>query len=217
VKIGPDRNLYATFSTGEQATADNAGSYAGKIVRVTEDGLTPPDNPASSPIVSLGHMLVGGFDWQPGTNLLWLAERDARARDRLSAFSSPLRALKTSERSLARRSAESVEFIQAFAIEPALDPSGATFYSHSLLPGFANDLFVGALAGKHLRRIHFDPHDLTRIAAAERLLDGQYGRISDVVTGPDGTLYLCTSNVGTGSAAAGGDQLLRMTPANSRP
>ena len=45
---------------------------------------------------------------------------------------------------------------------------------------------------------------------AEPLLDGAFGRISDVIAGTDSALYLCTSNVGTATASADDDRLLRV-------
>ena len=77
---------------------------------------------------------------------------------------------------------------------PSIAPSGASFYTGTAITGFRQNLFVGTLAGQHLLRVRFDPNDPNRVAATERLLAGRFGRIRDVVNGPDGALYLCTSN-----------------------
>jgi glucose/arabinose dehydrogenase len=54
-----------------------------------------------------------------------------------------------------------------------------------------------------------------RVTAQERLLEGTYGRIRDVIPGPDGSLYFCTNNRdGRGSPAADDDRVLRIVPAS---
>ena len=97
---------------------------------------------------------------------------------------------------------------------PAVAPSGASFYTGATIPGFRNDFFFAALAGEHLRRLRFDPTDPTRIVGDERLLQSRFGRLRDVVTGPDGALYVLTSNRdGRGSPTADDDRILRLIPA----
>jgi glucose/arabinose dehydrogenase len=51
------------------------------------------------------------------------------------------------------------------------------------------------------------------IAVQERLLENEYGRIRDVVTGPDGFLYFATSN-GRGGSNASDDRIARIVPAS---
>jgi len=54
-----------------------------------------------------------------------------------------------------------------------------------------------------------------RIVAQERLLEGAFGRIRDVVTGPEGYLYLCTNNRdGRGSPVETDDRIVRLVPEN---
>ena len=48
----------------------------------------------------------------------------------------------------------------------------------------------------------------------EVLYDGEYGRLRDVAVGPDGAVYLATSNRdGRGSPADEDDRILRIAPA----
>jgi aldose sugar dehydrogenase len=195
IRIAADHTVYVALPAGDQTTAESYASYAGKMLRINQDGTTPRDNQAATPVLSSGEAVTGGFDWHPATGRLWLTGRDWTGRDFIRDFQLGLRGAAT--------------------FETPVDPSGAVFYTHRRIDGFANDLFIGALNGRHLRRVHFSQPDPNRIEITEHLLDGQYGRISAVAVGPDGALYFCTSNVGTTSAAIGDDRLLRVTPARN--
>jgi glucose/arabinose dehydrogenase len=194
LRVAKDHTVYVTLPANDQSAAESYASYAGKMLRINEDGTTPRDNHSASPIISSGQAVPGGFDWHPATGRLWLTGRDWPGRDFIMDFM------------LGPRSAAT--------FESPVDPSGAAFYAQRRIAGFANDLFIGALNGRHLRRVHFSRSDPNRIEITEHLFDGQYGRISDVAVGPDGALYFSTSNAGTTSAAAGDDRLLRVTQAN---
>ena len=51
------------------------------------------------------------------------------------------------------------------------------------------------------------------IATEEVLLEGEFGRLRTVVEGPDGAIYVLTSNRdGRGSPADEDDRILRVTP-----
>ena len=96
---------------------------------------------------------------------------------------------------------------------PTIAPSGASFYRGQRLPQFTNNLFVAALRGTLLLRLRIDPA-ARRIAGQERLLEGQFGRLRDVVSGPDGYLYFCTNNRdGRGSPTSDDDRVARLVPA----
>jgi glucose/arabinose dehydrogenase len=45
------------------------------------------------------------------------------------------------------------------------------------------------------------------------ILDGQYGRLRDIVVAPDGTLYIATSNRdGRGRPSSDDDRIIRIVP-----
>jgi glucose/arabinose dehydrogenase len=194
IRVAADHTVYITLPADDQPTAQSYGSYLGKLLRINQDGTTPQSNQPPSPIISSGQAVVGGFDWQPVTGRLWLTGRDWQGRDFLLDLLLGPRAAST--------------------FESPVDPSGAVFYPLQRIAGFANDLFIAALNGRHLRRVHFNRSDPKRIDVTEHLFDGLYGRISDVAVGPDGALYFSTSNAGTTSATAGDDRLLKVTTGN---
>ncbi len=72
---------------------------------------------------------------------------------------------------------------------PDIAPAGTAFYSGRLIPGWRDNLFVCALAGKHLVRLVLQGD---RVVAEERLLTELDTRLRDVREGPDGALYVMT-------------------------
>ena len=84
---------------------------------------------------------------------------------------------------------------------PSIAPSGMLFYTGDLFPDWAGNLFVGALVGTHLQRLVLDGD---RVVQEERLLVELGQRIRDVRQGPDGALYVLTSEME--------GRLLKLTP-----
>jgi len=83
---------------------------------------------------------------------------------------------------------------------PSIAPSGMAFYTGSLFPEWRGNLFIGAMAGRHLVRLVLDGE---RVVPEDKLLEELDLRIREVREGPDGALY-----------ALGTDSLLRIVPAN---
>ena len=212
LRFGPDGLLYIT--TGDAANeslAQDVASYAGKVLRLNTDGTTPRANPFSSPIYSYGHRNPQGFDWHPATGDLWASEHGATGNDEINVIDSGANygwpRIEGSETLPGMRAP--ITFYN-----PAIAPSGASFYRGQRFPQFTNNLFVATLRGTLLLRLRIDAAS-RRIVSQERLLEGTFGRIRDVVTGPDGYLYFCTNNRdGRGSPSADDDRILRLVPAS---
>lgn len=212
LRFGPDGLLYMTMGdAAEPSVAQDPASLNGKILRLNDDGSTPRDNPFSSPVYSIGHRNPQGIDWDPATGNLWETEHGQSANDEVNLV----------ERGKnygwpvieAGQEAPGMERPVLFFTETAA-PSGASFYRGTRLAPFAGNFFFGALRGVHLHRVQLEPGDRRRVAAQEKLLDGRFGRIRDVVSGPDGALYFCTSNRdGRGTPVPEDDRVLRLVPA----
>ena len=104
---------------------------------------------------------------------------------------------------------------------PSAPPGDLLFYDGQLSPDLKGDLLLSTLASEALLRIQLkDAASPNRVTAVERWFNsgvaGQsvYGRLRAIAPGPDGAVYLGTSNRdGRGSPREGDDRVLRIGPA----
>jgi glucose/arabinose dehydrogenase len=87
-------------------------------------------------------------------------------------------------------------------------PTGAAFITSG--PWAGSLLFTG-LRGESLYRVVLDKNDPRKVLTFERFFQGGYGRLRDVAQGPDGAIYILTSNRdGRGSPATDDDRVLKL-------
>lgn len=198
----------------EAQTLDN---HFGKIVRLNDDGSVPSDNPfvdqegALPEIWSYGHRNPQGIilaadgrvlenehgpaggdevnEVKKGANYGWPTV--TYALDYSGGRVSPFEALEGTEQSL-------VHFT------PSIAPSGFAQYAGEAFPDWQGDLFLSALALRHVRHIEMEKDGSL---GEQRELFGELdARFRDVRSGPDGMLYLLTEEEGETS------RILRVTP-----
>jgi glucose/arabinose dehydrogenase len=91
-------------------------------------------------------------------------------------------------------------------------PSGARFYTDDTIPNLKGKFLVATLRGTHLHAFEIDTNR-GNVLSDTSLFSGTFGRLRDVSVGPDGYLYLLTSNRdGRGSPAPNDDRILRVMP-----
>jgi glucose/arabinose dehydrogenase len=199
--FGPDNMLYAgTGETGERGLAQDRGSPAGKILRMTPDGKPAPGNPFGSRVWSYGHRNVQGLAWddqgrmyatefgqnrfdeinriERGHNYGWPEVEGVGGN---STYTDPLLTWATSEAS----------------------PSGLAYAGGSL--------WAAALRGERLWQV---PLGLDgRAGRPVAHYQGTYGRLRAAVRAPDGSLWITTSNRdGRGSPRPRDDKILVVPP-----
>lgn len=93
---------------------------------------------------------------------------------------------------------------------PSIAPAGIDFYRNPAIPEWNNSLLVAVLKGKRLIQLKLN-EDGTQITQQNIYLPNTYGRLRDVLSIPDGRLFLCTSNKDyAGTPGAGDDKIIEL-------
>lgn len=199
VRFGADAKLWVTMGDSTvSALAQDRSSLNGKILRVNTDGSIPSDNPvlpgrdAPSAIWSYGHRNPQGLAFQPGTGAVFEVEHGEDVHDEINVLEKganygwPLAEGPDPQ----RRFKDPVWTSGGVTIAT----SGGTFVTGAMWGTWSGSLFTAQLKDTDLRRFIVEG---AKVTAAEILLDRKYGRLRSPVLGPDGALYITTSN-GTG-------------------
>ncbi|HET8679639.1 MAG TPA: PQQ-dependent sugar dehydrogenase, partial [bacterium] len=193
IKIGPDGLLYATTGdAGDRSLSQQQASLAGKILRMTRDGAIAPGNPfPGSYVYTLGHRNPQGLAWD-SSGTLYSTEHGDSSNDEVNRIGS---GLNYGWPVIVGRGNTPPFIDPIFLFFPeTCAPSGATFVSGSMIPEWNQDLLFTCLRGVHLHRLRLSGPGSDTVAASETLYSGTYGRMRDVVMGPDGAVYVSTSN-----------------------
>jgi glucose/arabinose dehydrogenase len=215
--FGPDRTLYVTVGDRDRLCCgpqdDNSirmrsqslADHAGKVLRLTDDGGVPQDNPfvgranARGEIFTYGNRNGYGLAFHPDTGELWELEIGPMGGDEVNIlkpganYGWPLVSMGrnysgtlVSDQPFARAGMENPRVFWV----PQISPSGLLFYTGDTFPAWKGSLFVGALSGLQVQRIAFNqPGQAER---REPLLTEMRSRFRDVEQGPDGFIYLTT-------------------------
>lgn len=185
--------------------AQKLDNHFGKIVRLNDDGTVPKDNPfvneanalpeiwsyghrnpqgillaADGRVLSNEHGPAGGDEInhiKKAANYGWPTV--TYALDYSGGRVSPFEALEGTEQSL-------VHFT------PSIAPSGFAQYTGGAFPDWQGDLFLSALALKHVRHVNMNADGT--LGDQTELFGELDARFRDVRSGPDGYLYLLTED-----------------------
>lgn len=188
--FGPDGMLYSTHGEATQEDlAQRLDSPAGKILRMRRDGSRPDDNPFEGSLVwSLGHRNPQGLAWDPATGDLWSTEHGTSGYNEINRI----------ERGgnygwpFVRAGEEDDRFIEPAAGFIDIPPAGAAFVVGNRYAGLEGALVFASLGTGSLQSVRVDAADVA--GSRRELIDDRFGRLRDVVLGPDGYLYVATSN-----------------------
>jgi glucose/arabinose dehydrogenase len=214
--FGPDGMLY--ISNGDRQKFDPAqdlNSNLGKIVRLTDGGMIPSDNPfydqgrVKAQIWSYGHRNPLGiaFDAQ---GRLWNQEMGPAGGDELNLVkkSANYGYPKVSNgnhydgRDIPdHKPGDGFEAPKVFW-DPAISPGGLMIYSGDLFADWKGSAFLGGLGAKALVRVKLDGENATK---ADQWNMG--ARIREVEQGTDGAIWLLEDG-----ARGSEGRLLKLTP-----
>jgi glucose/arabinose dehydrogenase len=193
--FGPDGMLYATAGdAGATGNAQNLDSLAGKILRMTPTGGVPADNPFGTLVYSYGHRNPQGIAWD-SAGRLWASEFGQNTWDELNEITAGGN-YGWPEVEGRGGAAPFIDPVQQWATDEA-SPSG--------LASVGDTLFMASLRGQRMWRI--DPST----GGVDNWFLNSFGRLRDVVSGPDGTLWFVSNNTdGRGNPAPGDDRLYQV-------
>lgn len=219
--VGPDRKLYVT--TGDASNTglpQDRNSTAGKVLRLELDGGPAAGNPFGNVTWSFGHRNPQGLAFLPDGGL-FITEHGPSDNDEVNRIEAGRNYGWPTVRGRCDGDAGGSEqtFCQANNVveplaiwTPTIAPAGLAYYDASLIPGWRGSLLFTALKGAALYRMPLSA-DHRSIVGEEVLFQRQYGRLRAVLVGPDGSVYLGTSNRdGRGSPRNGDDRILRVRP-----
>jgi glucose/arabinose dehydrogenase len=206
IVFGGDGMLYVAHGGGNTQTPNSLG---GKILRLTDEGKVPPDNPfvgrsdARPEIFTMGHRTFLRMAKHPLTGAIWQIENGPNGGDEVNILSPganygwPLISLGRTYGGPWQGPFTKEGFRDPIIYwMPAIAVSSITFYTGDRLPKWKGDVFVtgmryGEIPGTgqlHRILINKNLEELRR----EPLLVDLRRRLRDVKQGRDGLLYVLT-------------------------
>lgn len=203
-----DGKGYLYIGLGEnnqRPTAQDLDKLQGKVVRLTEQGEVPSDNPfvnqagARPEIWSYGIRNPQGMAMNPWSQVLWLNEHGPRGGDEINIpekgknYGWPLATwgINYSGFKIPEAKGETVEGTEQpifyWKHSPAV--SGMAFYNSNTFPQWKQKVFIGALKDEDVIVMNVDGD---KFSEEGRILGERGQRIRDVRVGPDGYLYVLT-------------------------
>ena len=215
LRFGPQGYLWiATGDAARGTVPQDLASLGGKVLRVNAaTGAAAPGNPFSSLVYTYGHRNVQGLALRPGTNQMWSVEHGPTVDDEINLLTAGgnygWNPVPGYNESVPMTDLE--EFSAAVAAkwssgDPTLATSGGIFLEGAEWEEWNGRLAVATLKNESLRIFDFNTDGTLVSHVVAPKLDGAYGRLRTPVLGPDGALYITTSNGGSS------DRILRVVP-----
>ncbi len=206
IAFGPDSMLYVTTGDAQNtASAQDINSLNGKILRVRDDGAIPLDNPFNNAVYSYGHRNPQGLTWDDESRL-WATEHGR------SGVSSGF-----DEVNLIQKGANygwptiEGDETQEGLVKPIANSGAKETWAPASIVYVNGSLFFTGLRGESLYEAKIDAQgDFVNLKTH---FSGDYGRLRAVTLGPDGYLYIGTSNTdGRGKVKVGDDRIIKVDP-----
>ncbi len=228
--FAPDGNLFITSGERQKFTpSQNMAMNLGKIIRVTENGDIPADNPfvgqggVTGQIWSLGHRNPLGIDFD-AKGQLWAHEMGPKHGDELNrivrgenyGYPEVSNGDHYSGVPIPDHDTNPAYENPAAYWVPAISPAGFVIYDGTLFGDWTGNGLIGGLGSRALVRVRFMEQETDNTGAplgrdgpmetvAEEVERYEWGkRVREVEEGPDGAVYVLEDKAG--------GRLLKLTP-----
>jgi glucose/arabinose dehydrogenase len=206
-RIAFAKNGSLFISIGDRGDRDRSQDWkddAGSIIHISADGSIPDDNPfkdgekALPEIWSKGHRNPQGIAFDAADGKLYTAEHGARGGDEINSiepgknFGWPIITYGRDYSGAEIGEGTAKEGLEQplYYWDPSIAPGALAIYRGKMFPEWDGNFLVAALKFQLLSRMQRD--DGGAFVAEERIFDGSYGRMRDVVIAPDGALLILT-------------------------
>ena len=206
LRFGPDGHLYiATGDASNASNSQNRNSLGGKILRVTDEGDPVSGNPFNNEVYSMGHRNPQGLAWD-SAGRLWATEHGPSGSqgsgcDELNLIEPGNNYGWPDSRCSSNNGGHTAPRHQTTS-GTTWAPSGVAYWNDRLI--------VAGLRGSRLYEANLNG---TSVGNIEEHFENTYGRLRGVSLGPDGMIYISTSNRdGRGRPTTGDDKIIRINP-----
>ena len=205
IAFGPDGYLYITTGDAESPNlAQDKYSLNGKILRIKDNGSIPPDNPFGNAVYSIGHRNPQGLAWDKN-GILWETEHGPSGSqtgyDEVNIIS------KGGNFGWPTVKGDQVK---EGLISPIIQSGSKDTWAPSGMAYWDGSLFFSGLRGESLYEAKIKSGNKLELVSHFKK---EYGRLRAVVLGPDGFLYVTTSNRdGRGQVREGDDKIIKINP-----
>lgn len=215
IAFGPDGMLYVgTGDATNPESSQDPESPNGKLLRLTPDGEIPDDNPRQgNPMFLMGIRNTEGWAWpnQNDANTIWLTDHGPSG-ERLRFGHDEVNVAGANDNlgwpTIYKCETEPGLVTPVLTWNDAVPPGGAAVYTGNSIPEWEGDLIVGSLGARHLHRVVIENGI---VQSNEVYFRNELGRLREVIMGPDGEMYITTSNCdGRGNCPGERDKILRI-------
>jgi len=217
----PDGSLYVgTGDAADGRNPRNLNSGGGKVLHIDDKtGRGLPDNPFADSenamrqrVWSFGHRNIQGLAHRSSDDTVWSVEHGPTRDDEVNRVVkggdfgwNPLPGFNESV-PMTDHSLPGKQYDAAWTSgDDTLATSGGTFLDDPAWGAWTGGLAVASLKDESLHILLFDKAGKLTEDTNVKGLQGKYGRLRATVEGPDGSLYLTTSN-------GGDDKIVKVTP-----
>ena len=219
--ILPDRTMLMT--TGDARISDapqNMSSLNGKTLRINLDGSIPEDNPIEgSPVWSWGHRNHQGLTLAPNGKI-YSSEHGPDTDDEINILEKGNNygwpnvegyCNTSSERDFCNENNVAEPIINW---TPTIAPSDIIWYDHPSIPEFQHTILMAVLKEKKVVRITLDETGV-EVLETEDFFNNRWGRLRDILQGPDGEIYLATNGASWSNTDPFTHSIIRLKKAES--